>query len=406
LLAVLLTASVLTGCGGGTQNLMEGVTPRGDGGTELADVSDAAAADFAWRLFQNSIAEGENTLISPLSVLTALAMTANGADGETRAQMESVFGMPAADLNGWIRSYTEKLPAGEKYRLSLANSVWFTDKESFTVNPDFLQMNADYYGAGIFRAPFDDSTCREINKWVEDNTDGMVKDILDKIPPSVVMYLVNALAFDAEWQTVYRENQIGTDIFTAASGEERKTEMMYSDEHLYLEDGGATGFLKYYSGRKYAFAALLPKEGTTVEEYAAGANGAELLALLSAPRTVTVRTAIPKFETEYSVEMSEILKSMGMTDAFDGGKADFSKLGTSAEGNIFISRVLHKTYIRVDEKGTRAGAATVVEMDKESAAEEPSEVKKVYLNRPFLYMLIDCETNLPIFIGTVTDVAP
>jgi serpin B len=331
-------------------------------------------------------------------------MTANGADGETRAQMESVLGMPAADLNGWIRSYTEKLPAGEKYRLSLANSVWFTDQESFNVNPDFLQTNADYYGADIFRVPFDDSTCREINKWVEDNTDGLVKDILDQIPADAVMYLVNALAFDAEWQTVYRENQISTDIFTAASGEERKAEMMVSDEHLYLEDDRATGFLKYYSDRKYAFAALLPKEGITLEEYVSAADGAELLALLSAPQNVPVRTAIPKFETEYSVEVSDILKSMGMTDAFDGGEADFSKLGTSAGGNIFISRVLHKTYIRVDEKGTEAGASTVVEMTKGSVAVEPAELKKVYLNRPFLYMLIDCETNLPIFIGAVTDI--
>jgi serpin B len=125
------------------------------------------------------------------------------------------------------------------------------------------------------------------------------------------------------------------------------------------------------------------------------------MSTLQDAQSIEVKTAIPKFESDYSVEMSDILKSMGMTDAFDGGLADFSGLGKSADGNIFISRVIHKTFITVDEKGTKAGAATAVEMETLSAPME--EPKTVYLDRPFVYMLIDCETNLPIFIGTVTD---
>ena len=386
-------------------DLMDGIKPRGNTGdaADLTDVSDAAVTDFAIRLFKESMADGENTLISPLSVLVALSMTANGADNETLSQMEAVLGMPIDQLNTWISTYMANLPEEEKYKLSLANSIWFTDDERFTVNQDFLQTNADYYGADIYRAPFDDDTCKDINKWVKDNTDGLIKNILDQIPKEAVMYLINALAFDAEWQDIYFESQVREGEFTTENGEKRNVDMMYSEENKYLEDKHATGFIKYYKDRKYAFAALLPKEGTTVSEYIASLDGEHLNDLLTNAKSAFVNTSIPKFETEYDVEMSAVLSGMGMPDAFSGSTADFSKLGHSTAGNIFINRVLHKTFISVDERGTKAGAATVVEMNDECALiiEDP---KQVFLDRPFVYMLIDCETNLPFFIGTMMDV--
>ena len=405
-LVMVFALSAFTACGVPQfDDLMDGITPRGNAGdaAELTDVSDAAVTDFAIRLFKESMEDGENTLVSPLSVLVALSMTANGADNETLSQMEAVLGMPIDQLNTWISTYMVNLPEEEKYKLSLANSIWFTDDERFTVNQDFLQTNADYYGADIYRAPFDDDTCKDINKWVKDNTDGMIKNLLDQIPQEAVMYLINALAFDAEWQDIYFENQVREGEFTTENGEKRNVDMMYSEENKYLEDKHATGFIKYYKDRKYAFAALLPKEGTTVSEYIASLDGEHLNELLTNAKSVFVNTSIPKFETEYDVDMSAVLSGMGMPDAFSGATADFSKLGHSTAGNIFINRVLHKTFISVDERGTKAGAATVVEMNDESAMiiEDP---KQVFLDRPFVYMLIDCETNLPFFIGTMMDV--
>ena len=405
-LVMVFALSAFTACGVPQfDDLMDGITPRGNAGdaAELTDVSDAAVTDFAIRLFKESMEDGENTLISPLSVLVALSMTANGADNETLSQMESVLGMPIDQLNMWISTYMANLPEEEEYKLSLANSIWFTDDERFTVNQDFLQTNADYYGADIYRAPFDDATCKDINKWVKDNTDGMIKNILDEIPAEAVMYLINALAFDAEWQDIYFESQVRKGEFTTENGDKRKVDMMYSEENKYLEDKKATGFIKYYKDRKYAFVALLPKEGVSVSEYISSLDGEHLNELLTNAKSAVVNTSIPKFESEYDVEMSEVLKGMGMPDAFSSAAADFSKLGHSTEGNIFISRVLHKTFISVDERGTKAGAATVVEMNDECAmlVEDP---KQVYLDRPFVYMLIDCETNLPFFIGTMMDV--
>ena len=140
----------------------------------------------------------------------------------------------------------------------------------------------------------------------------------------------------------------------------------------------------------------------TVSEYLDSLDGESLHRLLSDAKGAAVDVAIPKFEVEYDTEMSQVLTGMGMTDAFSAPLADFSGLGSSAGGNIFISRVLHKTFIGVGEKGTKAGAATVVEMKDESAG--PMQTEKVILDRPFIYMLIDCENNIPFFIGTLMSV--
>ena len=394
----------MAGCSAQVQakDLMEGVTPKkvsvqNDLGAKSTDVT-----DFAVRLFRASAKSGESTLVSPLSVLCALAMTANGAEGETLEQMEAVLGMTAEELNLYLYSYMKNLPQGEKYKLSLANSIWFTEDNRFTVNQDFLQINADHYGADIYQAPFDDQTCRDINNWVKQRTDDMIPEILDQIPPDAVMYLVNALAFEAEWSRIYDEYQVRDGKITKEVGTRQDVEFMYSSEGVYLEDENAAGFMKYYKGGKYAFAAMLPNEGVSVSDYIASLNGESLNALLADPQHTAVETSIPKFETEYSVEMSEILKGMGMTRAFDPDNAEFGRLGVSENGNLYISRVLHKTFISVGEKGTKAGAATVVEM-LDCAAVEPPETKQVYLDRPFVYMLIDCENNIPFFIGTMMD---
>lgn len=365
---------------------------------------DIAVSDFSVRLFQQSITSENNALISPISVLYALTMTANGAKEETLNQMEEVFGLPVELLNDYLSSYIDVLPVNDKYKLHIANAIWFLEDESFTVEENFLQTNEIYFDAGLYQAPFDDSTLKDINTWVNEHTDGMISDILDQIPDDAVMYLVNALAFDAEWQDIYESHRVRDGIFTKENGSTQDIQLMYSSEHDYLEDDLATGFIKYYKDRKYAFVALLPNEGITVSDYVDSLTGEHLQEMLTSPQDIQVNAAIPKFKTEYSIEMSNALTSMGMENAFNGDLADFSGIGSSTMGNLFISRVLHKTFISVDEKGTEAGAATVVEMQLESAMMEPEEVKTVHLDRPFVYMLIDCEKSLPLFMGTVMEI--
>ena len=406
LLLVFAMALGMTACSQVSANdLMKDVPAKAVDVLPDMDAGAAAAADFGVRLFKTSIEEGENTLISPLSVLYALAMTANGADGETLVQMEQVLGMDVENLNSYMLAYLDLLPETKDYKMSLANSIWFKDDPNFAVEQSFLQTNADYYGAGAYKAAFDEGTRNDINNWVKEHTDGMIPEIIDEIPDEAIMYLVNALAFDAKWADEYEEHQIREGRFTMEDGIRQDVDMMHSEEHTYLEDDMATGFIKYYKDRKYAFVAMLPNEGVSVSQYVDSLTGEHLRELLNNPLDVTVFASIPKFETEYDIEMSEVLQEMGMTDAFDWRVADFSRLGTyNVDGmNICISRVLHKTFISVSEQGTRAGAATAVEMVAEGAM-EIVEFKEVVLNRPFVYMLIDCETNLPFFIGTMMNV--
>lgn len=401
---VLSMACLLAGCESAAAqeaDLMAGVEPNAvDSDVDLTGEGAAAMTDFGVRLFQQGMTQGKNSLISPLSVICALAMTANGAKEETLTQMEAAFGMPIAELNEYLHAYMEQLPEAEKYKLSMANAIWFKDVPSFVVEPGFLQANADHYGAGVYRAPFDDSTCKEINSWVEENTDGMIRDILDSIPREAVMYLVNALAFDAEWKNIYQEDEVRGGTFTKEDGTVRDVELMYATERLYLEDDDAVGFVKPYADGKYAFAALLPNEGTGLADYVADLTGERLRKLLADPRESVVRTAIPKFESDYSIELSAALQQMGIELAFGGG--DLSGIGASSEGPLAISSVLHKTYIAVDEKGTKAGAATAVEFQPTSAVMPPD--LQVILDRPFVYLIVDLNTNIPVFIGTVSDV--
>ena len=396
----------LTACSQVSANdLMEDVPAKTVDVLPDMDAGAAATADFGVRLFKTSMEEGKNTLISPLSVLYALAMTANGSDGETLTQMEKVLGMDVDKLNSYMLAYLDLLPESKDYKMSLANSIWFKGDPNFAVEQSFLQTNADYYGAGAYKAAFDEGTRNDINNWVKEHTDGMIPEIIDEIPDEAIMYLVNALAFEAKWADEYEEHQIREGRFTMEDGTRQDVDMMHSEEYTYLEDDLATGFIKYYKDRKYAFVAMLPNEGVTVSQYVESLTGEHLRELLNNPQDLTVFASIPKFETEYDIEMSEVLQEMGMTDAFDWRVADFSRLGTyNVDGmNICINRVLHKTFISVSEQGTRAGAATAVEMVAEGAM-EIVEFKEVVLDRPFVYMLIDCETNLPFFIGTMMNV--
>ena len=221
------------------------------GGERLYEDGTLAINDFSVRLMKECFENNKNVLISPLSVISALGMTANGAKGTTLSQMESVFRMDIPNLNTFLKEYRENLPDGEKYKMNLANGIWFRDSEGFAVNEAFLQTNADYYNAGLYKAPFDHTTKEEINGWVKQNTDGMIQDILNEVPKDAMMYLVNALAFDGEWQTIYKESRVRDGEFQTENGVKQNITMMYSDEKVYLEDEKVQGFCKYYADKKY-----------------------------------------------------------------------------------------------------------------------------------------------------------
>ena len=355
-------------------------------------------------LLQHHIEENYEGLVSPISALYALGMTMNGAAGDTLEQMEDALRGTTADWNTfltWLLEDTEE----HQGSLHLANAIWLRDEEDrLTVNERFLQDITDFYHAPAYAAPFDASTVRDINGFIEKHTDGMIKDVLDEISPLAAVYLVNALGFEAEWQEKYQPGQVREGTFTNMEGEQEDVDFLHSAEHTYITCKDAHGFLKYYRGGDYAFAALLPPEGQHVKDYVAALTAADLCEALENHRYRDVIAAIPQFEQHCSMELSEGLKALGMTDLFHEDNADLSALGSSTMGNLYVSSVLHETAISVTPQGTKAGAATVVEVNDAAAAPPEEPPVEVILDRPFLYMLVETNTMTPLFMGVLGDI--
>lgn len=382
---------------GAVRDLTEGISKNESASKAPDDEFKAAASSFAAELFKDNYSNGKTTLVSPLSVLTALALVQNGAQGNTLAQLEQALGGLDRDtLNAYMCAYCDFLTESDE--LKIANSVW-TDSNA-EAKRAFLQKAVDSYSAQLFSAPLSDpKTVESINSWVKKNTDGMIPKIIEKADRYAVMMLVNAIAFDAKWETPYKRSDIEKLEFTSYSGSKKKTDFMCSTENIYLKDGGAVGFMKPYKNGRFAFAALLPDENTGIDDYVASLSGDKLMKIFSsAKRGNEVNVKMPKFRAEYSVQLIDTLKKMGVKDAFDSKTADFSSLIENRDA--YIATVVHKTFIEVDENGTRAAASTLVGADTMSLMEPYS----VCLNRPFVYMIVDTETNLPLFIGVQTEI--
>ena len=343
--------------------------------------------------------EHDNILLSPLSIASALAMTANGADGETRAEMEQLLGgtLSMEELNAYYLNYLANLPSSDNAKLHLANSIW--NSEELQIRDDYLQTVKNYYGdMDVFKAPFTDSTMNEINSWISDKTDDKIQDMLKYMAPNAVTYLINALAFDAEWENAWKETADG--VFTDYDGTKLDVTLMKGTEKYYISDKYAEGFIKPYAGSTYSFVGILPRESlsVTLSDYVGMMDADSLQKLLGSRTEEAVQVALPKFGFAYDAGdtlLGSALQKLGMKKAFSG-EADFSKLYEKDSEGVYIGRVLHNTFIDVNETGTQAAAATIVEMTRKGGG-APS----LSFSRPFLFMIIDERTQLPVFIGSV-----
>lgn len=397
--AMLLNLSACSSVTVQAMDLTEGISANKVNEKTADDKFIDNSASFAANLFVKSAKEEENVLISPLSVMLALAMTANGADGETKAEMQQLLGadIPIEELNAYLQTYVNNLPNSENSKLDIANSIWFRDKKAFEINKDFLQTNADYFNAAAYKAPFNDTTINDINNWVSNKTDGMIDKIIEKINNDTIMFLINALTFEALWDNEYNLADLYDGNFTSYKNEKQNAKMMRSMENNYIETDNATGFIKPYKNNEYSFVALLPNEDIALDDFINNLSGESFIKIIKNSKNNTLVTAhIPKFSYDCSIVMNDILEQLGMPAAFDETTADFSNLGKGND-NLYISEVLHKTFIAVDELGTKAGAVTKVEIEEKSAPMTQS----VVLDRPFVYAIVHNDTSLPIFMGTL-----
>ena len=374
---------------------------------EKNDNFEEALMYFSLNLFKESIYQREDdssVMISPLSVMAALAMTANGAKGETLEEMERVLGgLDIDELNRALSNYIGSLESTEKSKLNLANSVWARDSVALRVNDSFEEEMLEFYNAALNREAFDSSTVEKINGWVSEKTDGMIESIINDIPKEAMLYLINAVCFDAKWAEPYQDYQVIDGEFVDIAGNKKQVKMLSSGEYRYIECGEGVGFIKPYEAG-YSFVALLPDEGVSIYDYICSLEKEQVISSLENVSYEKVYAHLPKFSYEYEMDMKNILASLGMNSVFDFEKADLSDMAVCGDGNLAVNRVLHKTYIEVTQSGTRAAAVTSVDVLCGSAPlqEQP---KEIVLDRPFVYMIIDNYANLPIFIGAVTEIS-
>ena len=410
LMAMILAAAVLTmsllSCGLqiSAADLMEGINGDDVSAKPIDDAFRTAVADFSFDLYRESqkcASAKDNHLISPISALVALGMTSLGAEGDTRAQFEEIFGIPVEELAAYMTTYLATLESGKNFKLSLANSIWFDN--GFDVKHAFLAANKGYYGAQMYGVDFASPTALDdINKWVKKNTDGMIDKLTDKLPPATAMVLLNAVCFDAKWQEKYEKSDITDGVFHNGNGETVTVSMLHSEEHRYIvTDDGARGMMKYYESNKYAFVALLPAEDADIDAYVASLGGADFLAMVENADYASVKVGLPKFTYDCNMLLNEPLIAMGLVDAFDGNAADFRGISDTA---VAIDQVIHKTHIELDENGTKAAAVTGIVMTEGSAMIGPQIT--LTFDRPFVYAIIDTETNLPLFLGTIKTLGP
>ena len=365
----------------------------------------SSAADFSFELLRKTVAadsekgKSENTLISPDSVLTALVMAENGAKGQTLSEMQNALsgGISAADYNRYLSGMNHRLTSSKNVRYHVANSIW-TRSGGIKVRKGFLKKNKTYHNAKVFRAPFNEVTVKDMNKWVSGNTRGMIKQIISSLSADDQVVLINAIAFEGGWEEKFAEPRKET--FTKDNGESVEADMLHQRDRMeYLTVNGGKGFVKYYGGRDIAFVGVLPPEGIKADEFLGELTGASFISAWNSKEIKMLDVSVPQFKYDYSASMVDPLKRMGMQKAF-GNDADFTGMviPTAALPGVHIDDVIHKTHIELDKDGTKAAAATAVVMKANSIIHE-DEAIEVHLDRPFVYALVDAKTGIPLFTG-------
>jgi serine protease inhibitor len=360
---------------------------------------------FGFELYQNVFAsetEHENIMVSPLSVSLALAMTYNGANGETKTAMEKtlkVYGLTPEDINTSYRYLVNALKSLDpKVLLEIANAIFYRD--DFEVENEFVSINKNYYDAEVSALDFgnEQQSLETINGWVAEKTHDKIESIIDRITRSHVMFLLNAIYFKGTWQKEFNEESTEQLPFYLENGESIQTEMMQRLDTLpYTSNDLFSAIELSYGKGNYNMYVFLPEKGRTLKEIINKLDKDNWETWMESFQEVqSVDIKLPKFKYEYEIMLNDVLTEMGMGVAFTGA-ADFT--GINRDGGLNIDYVKHKSFIEVNEEGTEAAAVTVVAIERTSVG-GPQKVP-FYVNRPFMYAITEKSTGAVLFMGTV-----
>ena len=365
----------------------------------------AADNQFGFELFQKvnaSLDEPKNTMISPMSVSLALAMVYNGTAGNTKKQMEDMLhkaNLSPADINQSYKDLVSALQSHDpKVELSISNAIFF--RNSFSVKSDFITTNQNYYQAEVSGLDFSKTTetLNKVNGWVNTKTNGKIDKIIEEVKEEDIMYLLNAIYFNGEWKYSFDTKETKDMPFTKEDKTTVQVPTMtienpfnyYSHQKFELLE------MPYGSG-KYSTLIFLPENGKKTDDVISLMTAENVDDWISKLTEQKKEVFLPKFEFKFDNSLKDELAALGMTDAFDDAKANLSGISDAAQ--LVISEVMHKTYIKVDERGTEAAAVTEVTIIYTSVGPDIS----FRVDHPFVFAIREKDTQAILFIGKVMD---
>lgn len=402
-----LASLCLAGCGqqvahiGETTGRLSGLTPA----DSLSEDYIKSYQDFTAKLFQSLYHEDsdDGVFLSPASLYMALGMTAEGMGGDTLSQTLSLLGGESAeDRRQGNRDLQSLLVGNPQDSYQLANAIWIRDTYEEIIKPSFIDVNTAYYGALLSPHSFNNTLVPTINRWVRDNTDGLIKNLLEpsQITDDAFMVLVNTLLFEAEWATPFDPNRSFEGTFQGEKGAIALTYMRHSFSLPWYADETVTAALLPYGDERTAMLVAVPKEGSSLASLMENFTGDTIPTWLEEMEEASAEIILPRFTMSYQKNLINTLKALGMEDAFDIHKADFSAMVEKGKASPFLGSVVHQTVLQVGEKGTKAAAATSAAVSGSAA---PGEDNRLVADRPFLCAVLDKPTGAVIFLGAVTN---
>lgn len=345
--------------------------------------------------------QGKNFFVSPLSISTAFGMVLNGAEGDTFDQLREFFGHSGMTRNQINEAYKGLIDLlinlDSDVIMKIANSNWV--RQGFEINTDFLDDNREYFNAEVRQLDFSDPSAPDvINGWIEDNTEGLIKKMINRIDPEMVLYLINAIYFKGDWTVPFDPDKTREAPFFTADGGTIEVSMMENrDNYRYYRDETWTAVDLWYGQAGYSFTALLPTETPASGDSLPDLTAEQFSAVTSNLNEKKLTLQMPRIEIDYKIDkFKQELINMGLDLPFDRVDANLSRISKSVK--TYISEVGHRAVIKLDEKGTEAAAVTTVGV-------EAISLNQVRLDRPFLFFIRENSTNTILFMGSYTGVS-
>ncbi|NJK93995.1 MAG: serpin family protein [Bacteroidales bacterium] len=346
--------------------------------------------------------EGENIFVSPLSISMALSMLYNGAATQTLNELKEGLGYSGLtddQINTANRDLIKALIAADpKVAMEIANSIWY--KNTFQVEQNFLTTNKDYLNSDVRSASFDAATKDLINSWVSDKTHAKIPTIVDEIPAEAIMYLINAIYFKGTWKYKFDQSKTQKQNFYMGNGTTKQVDFMVQEGSFeYADNDLFTAVNMPYGDGRFSMMALVPKSDKTINDVLAAMSQQNWdkwnNSLVKKPK---VKIYLPKFKLSYKKELNEDLQALGMSTMFTD-MADLTRINKN--GNLQVSKVMHKTFVDVNEEGTEAAAVTSVEIVLTSAG--PDDLLIFSANKPFIYVIKEKDSNTLLFMGIMNE---